>query len=121
MAESKRTPRREAVILSMLRTGCTHRAAYGRAGICKETFYEWMKDADFSNKVRRAESFAEEEWLKQAVAEGRNAPKLLSMRFRDDWGEQLRIEHTGGVSINYVNDWRGPATDAPSGAADSTD
>ena len=33
--------------------------------------------------------------------------KLLSMRFRDDWGEQLKIEHTGGVQVTYVNDWRG--------------
>jgi hypothetical protein len=121
MAESKRTPRREAVILSMLRTGCTHRAAYGRACICKETFYEWMKDPVFSNKVRQAESFAEEAWLKQAVDEGRNAPKLLSMRFRDDWGEQLKIEHSGGVQVSYVNDWRGPAPDASSGPADSSD
>lgn len=107
----------------MLRTGCTHRAAYGLARISRDTFYEWMRtDPDFSAKVREAEAVAEADWLQRAVAEGKNFTKLLSMRFRDDWGERIEIEHTGGVEITYTNSWRaGAAADAPPWSADSTE
>ena len=116
MAVSKKTPAKVAIILAMLRTGCTHRAAYGLARISRDTFYDWMRtDETFSAKVREAEAVAEAEWLSRAVAEGKNYTKLLSMRFRDDWGEQIRVEHTGAVEVTYTNSWRtGAAADAPS-------
>jgi hypothetical protein len=121
MAHSKKTPRVVGVILAMLRTGCTHRAAYGMACISRETFYAWMRDDPiFSANVREAEAVAEAYWLQQAVAEGKNFTKLLSLRFRDDWGEQLKIEHAGGVQVAYVNNWRGPASVSAQGTANST-
>ena len=121
MATSKKTPAKVAIILAMLRTGCTHRAAYGLACISRDTFYEWMRsDPEFSAKVREAEAVAEADWLMRAVDEGKNFTKLLSMRFRDDWGERIAIEHTAGVTVEYTNDWRGKAAIAPPWTADST-
>jgi len=126
MAESKRTPMAEAVILAMLKRGCTHTAAYGMARIARSTFYEWLnEDPEFAASVKEAEALAEAEWLTAAVEQdkdGRNRLKLMTLRFRDDWGERIAIEHTGAVEVVYTNSWRSsdPAVPPP-GTEASTD
>jgi len=82
-----------------------------------------MHNPEFGEAVRHAEAEAESDWLCAALKDAKppDRIKLMSLRYRQDWGEQLKIEHTGGVNITYVNDWRGPTTDAPPGATDSQD
>ena len=108
-------------MLEILREGCTHRAAYGAARITRETFYNYLRTKpDFLEDVRQAEAEAERKWLAQAVHQGRDMHKLLGLRFREDWGERIQLEPVK-VTVEYVNDWRGPAADAASGAEDSQD
>lgn len=114
---SKLTAERRKVILDALLEGCTHRAAYGMARISAETFYRWLKEQPvFCEDVRAAEAWAESQWLEAAKADPKSRVKLLSLRFRDDWGERIQLEHMGGVSVTYTNDWRGAPADAPPGA-----
>lgn len=123
MAESKRTPYRVEIILSKLRLGNSRRAAYALARISGETFYAWMReDPEFADKVRLAEAQAESEWLALILADAKppDRIKMMEKRFREDWAERIEVEHRGGVSINYVNDWRGSSADAPSGTETST-
>jgi len=119
MAQSKKTPETVAKILGMLEMGCTHRAAYGIARIGRETFYGWIRDdPEFAANVRQAEAQAEAAWLAKALEDKRNFVKLMTLRFRDDWGERLTLEHAGNITVTYTNDWRGETADAPSGAED---
>lgn len=116
---TKRTPRTLARLEEALRKGLPRWAACAYAKISSQCFYEWMREQpSFEASVLEWEAAA----LTELVAGVRKTTPgkmfLLARRFRSDYGDKVEIEHVGGVKVEYVNDWRGPAPDAAPGPED---
>jgi len=119
---TKKVPRTLARLEEALTKGLPRWAACAYAKISRQAFHEWMQDPTFQEQVIEWEASA----LGTLVAAVKREPLgnrfLLARRFRADYGEKVEIEHTGGVTIEYVNDWRtSTPADAPPWSADSTD
>jgi hypothetical protein len=104
--KSKKTPERVERLLSNLREGLSQAASISQAGICKTTFYNWLKtDEQFKADVEAAEDFAEAVQIAQIKALGeakmdwRAYAWLLERRFPDRWSAKRETE----VTINQSN------------------
>jgi transposase len=104
--KSKKTPERVERLLANLREGMSQASAISQAGICKATFYAWIKqDEDFKREVETAEDFAEAVQIAQIKALGeakmdwRAYAWLLERRFPDRWSAKRETE----VTINQSN------------------
>jgi hypothetical protein len=118
---TKKVPRVEARLEEALSKGLPRWAACAYAKISQQAFYEWMHNDEFKAKVLGWEAHALSDLVEGVYKVPAGKMFLLSRRFRADYGDKVEIEHSGGVQVSYVNDWRGPAPDASSGPADSTD
>jgi hypothetical protein len=102
VAKSKKTPENVKRILTNLASGCTRKSASLAAGISEETFYQYMKDPEFSELVLKAEeSFVVRNCAliqKAAPKEWRAAAWLLERRRPDDF--KLRQE----LDVNKLTD-----------------
>ena len=99
---SKRTPKRESLILEELRTWPTYNHACASAGIAFPTLLRWMRDDPaFAEKVEAARAeggrVLEDELVKRAT-EGKDTTALifaLKSWYRSRYGERQAIEHSG--------------------------
>ena len=109
MAESKRTPERVEAICALLRTGTTRKAAANASGIHEDTFYEWMKDSEFSESVKSAEAEVENEMASLVQVAARDtwqaAAWWLERRRNQDYAKREKQDVEGGLAIEvtYVN------------------
>jgi hypothetical protein len=119
---TKKVPRTLARLEEALTKGLPRWAACAYAKISQQCFYEWMHQPAFESQVLEWEAAA----MNQMVAAVRKEPRgnqfLLARRFRQDYGDEVKIEHSGAVLVEYTNNWRstGEAADAPPWTADST-
>jgi hypothetical protein len=102
--KTKRTPELEKVLFGAIKKGCTHKAACGVAGIHPDTFYTWLNDfPDFADSVTEAENQAEAAFtqmvFESAREDGKFALEWLKRRRRAEWGDSIKQELSGGVSI----------------------
>ena len=104
--KSKKTVAEVERLLDNLRQGMSHSAAITQSGICKATFYKWLKtDEQFKADVEAAEDFAEAVQIAQIKALGeakmdwRAYAWLLERRFPDRWSAKRETE----VTINQSN------------------
>lgn len=103
--KSKRTPEIQARLIEALRDGCTRRASCGYAGISESEFYEWLSDTtEFKEAIEASENVAEAGFtrvLKEAATGGdwKAAESWLKRRRREDWGDSVKQEVSGGLAI----------------------
>ena len=89
---------KQKTILECLRQGGTRKAAYRKAGIHVDTFYEWLKQPSFSELVLRAEAEAEQDdtaLIRDAAATDWRAAAWLHEHHpqrRDDWKKVTEID-----------------------------
>jgi hypothetical protein len=102
---TKRTPEREQRLLDALAAGNTRNAACDYAGITRETFSQWRERfADFSDRVKKAESSAEVRHVAQiakAASEGvwQASAWWLERRRPDDWARRFEPELTTATAV----------------------
>lgn len=98
MAKSKRTPELEKSVYDLLKAGNTKKVAALASGISQDTFYEYMKDADFSDMVTRAESECQARYVtlitKAAAEDWKAAAWYLNNRVRDEFHTKQAQDHT---------------------------
>lgn len=94
-----RSPEREQAVLNALRVGNTRRASAAAAGVSHETFYNWLTDVTFSDRVTQAEAEAELRFLGQVAKHAATSPQAaqwwLERRRPADYRRQDGVELTG--------------------------
>jgi hypothetical protein len=115
----------EKQLLTYIGLGVTVSLACEAVGISRECLYNWVReDEAFSDRYNQAVAQLQARWLKIAEGHPQAAVKLLSKRFRDEWGDHVAVGVTGDTKlvIEVVErdaKPRGQSTDtAPASAGD---
>jgi len=86
-----------ADICDNLKTGMNREDTCLLLGIHRDTFYSWMKKADFSDAIKKAETECKKRNItiiqKAAITTWQAAAWWLERKHRDEFG--LRVEHIG--------------------------
>lgn len=97
---TKRTPELVKVITDAVERGASDKAAYLAAEIAESTFYEWLKDEEFSEAVTQARARAVKK-AEHLVFEGnpltwlQRGPGRRLLGEDEGWRDASRVELTG--------------------------
>lgn len=92
---------------SHVMSGLSNRDAALLIGINEDTFYEWIKKPEVSEKLKRAQAKFKEEHLKIIIANSKkmgpnnwqSSGWLLERKFKDEFGQRQEITGANGVPI----------------------
>ena len=113
---SKLTEETHAVIVDAILHGATYKDAAEAAGIWYETFNEWMQRGErensgkyfqFNHDVRQSEAQCRLNMtrvIQSAAAKGdwKAAEAYLKRRDRANWGDNIEMNQTGGLTIKII-------------------
>jgi len=105
---SKLTPAVQEKFLTAIRQGNFLTAAAGVAGVNRRSIYRWKKQGEaereegrntkmvkFVDALELAEAEAEYLLVNKVMETDRGALEILKRRFRENWGDSIKAEHTG--------------------------
>lgn len=108
---------KKAVIIESIRNGASNTDAYNAASVPKRTFYNWMKDKEFAEKVNTARASGEnirvvnvEDALYKLAMKGNVTAQIfwLKNRISARWADKQEVKQTGQaqqiVVVRYPKD-----------------
>lgn len=101
MAESKYTKARVDTIIAAIRLGAPDHLAAKAGGICRQSFYEWIKQyPEFANAVAEAEGARAVRWLTvidsaAQAGDAKAAEWMLERVHPQEFGRRTAIEMSG--------------------------
>lgn len=100
---SKYTEEACTKVFDHLASGGSLAASAGKAGVHKDTLFEWCKvHPEFSDLIKQGKSLGMDVWEQRLVMQaienpGNTAAIIFAMKniYRDDWHDRVINEHTG--------------------------